>query len=84
VSRPVRSGPAAENVVRGEQVARIVVSQSRPLGVLVRAAGGQLPFLDAEVPREFGIVSHDRLDEALGVRAPNERLDGFAEWGCRR
>ena len=35
--------------------------------------------LDPQVARELGIVAAHHLDEALGVLAADERLDGLAE-----
>ncbi len=46
---------------------------------LVPATRLDLPLLDPQVARELGIVAANLLDEALGVLAANERLDGVAE-----
>ena len=45
----------------------------------VQPARLQLPLLDPQVAREPGIVALHLRDEALGVLAPDERLDGIAE-----
>ena len=38
----------------------------------------KLALLDPDVDRELAIVAADLLDEALGVLAPHESLDGVA------
>jgi hypothetical protein len=43
----------------------------------------ELPLLDPQVACEFGIVAPHLLNEALGILAANERLDGVAERGRR-
>ncbi len=49
------------------------------LDIRFSGAGLQLPFLDPQVARELGVVTANLLDEALGVLAADERLDGVAE-----
>jgi hypothetical protein len=43
--------------------------------LLVPPARLQLPLLDPRVASKLGIVAVNRLDEALGVLAADERLD---------
>ncbi len=45
---------------------------------LVPPARLELALLDPQVARELGIVDPNLLDEALGVLAADERVDGVA------
>jgi len=44
----------------------------------VQGSSVKLALLDPDVDRELAIVAADLLDEALGVLAPHESLDGVA------
>ena len=52
--------------------------------LLVQPARLELSLLDPQVLRELGIVITHLFDEALGVLAADERLDGVAQWEVGR
>jgi hypothetical protein len=49
------------------------------VALLARWPFWSAPLLDPQVARELRLVASYLLDEALGILAPDERLDGIVE-----
>ena len=78
-SRPAVSPVSRLRLTPGPQADRKPVEGRRRRRPLVETAGFELALDDAEVPREFGVISSLLVEEPLGILATDEHLDRVSE-----